>query len=153
MSTAEQKGATGRSKSTPLWLDEELVPVVHGRVPRAASPLAYPFTPTEASWLNQLERFFALLIDEPLRHGIHRSTQELEDAILDYIETIDAHPRPFRWTKSADDILAIMKRICLRMLKTTAIQNKISESSESGRWAQIHPAFCQLKLSVLFVRK
>ncbi len=72
------------------------------------------FTPTSASWLNQVERFFALLTDKQLRRGVHRSTQDLEAAILGYIETVNADPKPFRWTKSADDILATIQRFCLR---------------------------------------
>ncbi len=67
-------------------------------------------TPTGASWLNQVERFFAALTEKQLRHGVHRSTRELEQAIREYIDTVNANPRPFRWTKSADDILATIKR-------------------------------------------
>ncbi len=90
------------------------------------------FTPTGASWLNQVERFFALLTEKQLRRGVHRSTRELEEAILGYIETVNADPRPFRWTKSADDILATIKRFCLRTLQTAENQTKIIETSESG---------------------
>lgn len=90
------------------------------------------FTPTGASWLNQVERFFALLTEKQLRRGVHRSTGELEEAILAYIDTVNADPRPFRWTKTADDILATIKRFCLRTLETADNQIKISETSESG---------------------
>ena len=90
------------------------------------------FTPTGASWLNQVERFFALLTEKQLRRGVHRSTRELEQAILAYIDTVNADPRPFRWTKSADDILATIKRFCLRTLDTADKQTKIIETSESG---------------------
>ena len=90
------------------------------------------FTPTSASWLNQVERFFALLTEKQLRRGIHRSTRELEDAILGYIEKVNADPKPFRWTKSADDILAAIKRFCLRNLETADSQTKIIQTSESG---------------------
>ena len=90
------------------------------------------FTPTGASWLNQVERFFALLTEKQLRRGVHRSTQELEQAIRRYIDTVNANPRPFRWTKSADDILAAVKRFCLRALDTAERQNKIIKTSESG---------------------
>ena len=90
------------------------------------------FTPTSASWLNQVERFFALLTEKQLRRGVHRSTQELESAIRRYIDTVNADPRPFRWTKSADDILATVKRFCLRTLQTAANQTKITGTSESG---------------------
>jgi len=90
------------------------------------------FTPTSASWLNQVERFFALLTEKQLRRGVHRSTQELEQAILGYINTVNADPRPFRWTKSADDILASIKRFCLRTLETAEHQTKIIKTLESG---------------------
>jgi transposase len=90
------------------------------------------FTPTSASWLNQVERFFALLTDKQLRRGVHRSTAELEDAILGYIDTVNADPKPFRWTKSADQILGSIKRFCLRTIETAEMQGKISETSESG---------------------
>jgi transposase len=78
------------------------------------------FTPTSASWLNQVERFFALLTERAIRRGVFSSVRELEAAIMAYIEATNADPRPFRWTKSADDILASIKRFCLRTLETNA---------------------------------
>ena len=83
------------------------------------------FTPTGASWLNQVERFFALLTEKQLRRGVHRSTKELEQAIRRYIDTVNANPRPFRWTKSADDILATIRCFCLRTLDAAERQKKI----------------------------
>ena len=79
------------------------------------------FTPTSASWLNQVERFFAELTDKQIRRGVHRSTGELERAIIDYIETVNENPKPFRWHKTADEILASIKRFCLRTLETAAV--------------------------------
>ena len=73
-------------------------------------------TPTSASWLNQVERFFALLTDKALRRGVHRSTAELEAAIEAYVAATNADPKPFRWAKSADDILAAVQRFCTRTL-------------------------------------
>jgi transposase len=64
------------------------------------------FTPTSASWINQVERFFALLTYKQIRRGVHRSTRALEADIHAYIDAHNAEPKPFRWTKSADDILA-----------------------------------------------
>ena len=90
------------------------------------------FTPTSASWLNQVERFFALLTEKQLRRGVHRSTRELEDAIRAYIDTVNADPRPFRWTKSANEILATIKRFCLRTLEVAENQITIVKTSESG---------------------
>ena len=78
------------------------------------------FTPTSASWLNQVERFFARLTEKQIRRGAHRSTAELEAAIERYIESHNRDPRPFRWTKSADDILASIERFCQRTLSTHA---------------------------------
>ena len=79
------------------------------------------FTPTSASWVNQVERFFALLTDQQIRRGAHRSTEELEEAITAYIDARNAAPKPFRWTKSADDILAAVERFCRR---TIDVQSK-----------------------------
>lgn len=90
------------------------------------------FTPTGASWLNQVERLFALLTEKQLRRGVHRSTQELEQAIQNYIDTVNEDPKPFRWTKSADDILASIKRFCRRTIQTAERQQEIERTSESG---------------------
>jgi len=90
------------------------------------------YTPTSASWINQVERFFANLTKKQIRRGIHRSTTELEAAIERYIETCNANPKPFIWAKSADDILATIKRFCLATLKTAQTQVMIGETSGSG---------------------
>lgn len=71
-------------------------------------------TPTSASWLNQVERFFALLTEKQIRRGVHRSVAALTADITAFIEQHNADPKPFRWTKSADDILASIERFCLR---------------------------------------
>jgi len=89
------------------------------------------YTPTSASWINQVERFFALLTEKQLRRGVHRSTNDLEAAILGYIETVNADPKPFRWTKSADDILASIKCFCLANLRIAEVQQRIRQTSES----------------------
>jgi len=70
-------------------------------------------TPTSSSWLNQVERFFALLTERQIRRGIHRSVAALKSAITNFIEQHNADPKPFRWTKSADDILASIERFCV----------------------------------------
>ena len=72
------------------------------------------FTPTSASWLNQVERWFATLTEKYIRRGTHRSTRQLEQAIKKYLEINNANPKPFQWVKSADDILASVERFCLR---------------------------------------
>jgi transposase len=70
-------------------------------------------TPTSSSWLNQVERFFALLTDKQLRRGVHRNVADLQADISAFIDRHNADPKPFRWTKSADDILASIERFCL----------------------------------------
>jgi transposase len=75
------------------------------------------YTPTSASWLNQVERFFALLTERALKRGVFRSVRELEQAIENYIQATNKDPKPFRWTKTADDILASIQRFCLRTLE------------------------------------
>ncbi|WP_431014898.1 IS630 family transposase [Bradyrhizobium pachyrhizi] len=69
-------------------------------------------TPTSSSWLNQAERFFALLTDKKIRRGVYRSVAALRADIASFIERHKADPKPFRWTKSADDILASIERFC-----------------------------------------
>ena len=73
------------------------------------------FTPTSASRLNQVERWFATLTEKYIRRRTHRSTRQLEQAIRQYLELNNANPKPFVWAKSADDILARIKRFCLRI--------------------------------------
>jgi hypothetical protein len=67
-------------------------------------------TPTSSSWLNQVERFFALLTEKQIMHGVHRSFDELEAAINAFLDCHNAAPKPFRWVKSANDILAAIER-------------------------------------------
>jgi transposase len=74
------------------------------------------FTPTYSSWLNLVERWFANLTEDALRRGSHRSTRELEAAIRAYVEESNAYPRPFVWTKSADEIIASVARFCAHTL-------------------------------------
>ncbi len=78
------------------------------------------FTPTSASWINQVERWFALLTERALRRGVHRSVAELERDIRAFIDATNAEPKPFRWVKPADDILASVRRFCLRTLDANA---------------------------------
>ncbi|MFJ6677399.1 IS630 family transposase [Actinosynnema sp. NPDC091369] len=63
------------------------------------------FTPTYSSWLNQVERWFGLLTDKRLRRAAHKSLRALENDIRDWIKTWNEAPRPFVWTKDADEIL------------------------------------------------
>jgi transposase len=63
------------------------------------------FTPTGSSWMNQVERWFGLLTDKLIRRGVHTSVQALENDIREWITTWNDNPRPFTWTKTADEIL------------------------------------------------
>jgi transposase len=76
-------------------------------------------TPTSSSWLNQVERFFAKLTDKQIRRGVHRSVEELEAAITAFLDKHNAAPKPFRWVKSADDILAAIERFCIYNTSST----------------------------------
>ena len=72
------------------------------------------FTPTGASWLNMVERFFAEITERQIRRGVHRRTKELEHAILGYIKIRNEDPKPFKWVKTAEEILNTIKRFYLR---------------------------------------
>lgn len=72
------------------------------------------FTPTSASWLNMVERWFGLLTQKQIKRGTHRSTIELEKAIRNYLTIHNENPQPFIWTKTADEILASLARFCKR---------------------------------------
>ncbi len=72
------------------------------------------FTPTSSSWINMVERWFGLLTERQLRRGVHRSTAALETTIENYIAVTNEQPKPFIWTKSADEILASVARFCQR---------------------------------------
>jgi len=68
------------------------------------------FTPTSASWLNLVERFFAEITSKRIRRGSYSGVDDLEAAIYDYLSQHNASPKPFTWTKSAEDILARERR-------------------------------------------
>jgi hypothetical protein len=72
------------------------------------------FTPTYASWINLVERWFAEITNKRLRRGVFRSVKELEAAIREYIEAHNAHPKPFAWTRNADQILESIARFAQR---------------------------------------
>jgi DNA polymerase III alpha subunit len=76
------------------------------------------FTPTYSSWINQVERWFAALTDKQLRRASHGSTRALENAIRVYLAAHNAHPKPFVWVKSADDIIDSIARFALRTSET-----------------------------------
>jgi transposase len=73
------------------------------------------FTPTGSSWINQVERWFGFLTDQKIRRGAHKSVQALETDIRDWIADWNTHPRPFVWTKTAEEILESLARLCRRI--------------------------------------
>jgi len=76
------------------------------------------FTPTYGSWINLVERWFAELTNKRIRRGVFRSVKELEAAIREYIDVHNEDPKPFRWTRTADQILASISRYARRTLAT-----------------------------------
>src|SRR5712672_351786 len=76
------------------------------------------FTPTSASWLNLVERWFGLITAQAIRRGVFRSTRQLETTIRNYIDIHNEEPKPFIWTKTADEILESVARFCQRTLET-----------------------------------
>ncbi len=85
----------------------------------ARRPRFHPhFTPTYSSWLNLVERFFGLLTERQLRRGVHRSTRQLEEAILEFVDAANAKPKPLRWTKTAEEIFESIYRFIQRTSET-----------------------------------
>jgi hypothetical protein len=73
------------------------------------------FTPTSASWLNLVERWFSELTTKKLRRGTHTSVRQLNADIRAWINTWNDNPRPYVWTKTADQILASIGNYCNRI--------------------------------------
>ena len=94
--------ATHKTKQVRAWLARRGHYHVH-------------FTPTSASWINQVERWFAELTRKQLQRGVHTSVKDLEADIMKFVESHNENPKPFKWTKSADEILTSVKRFCHRV--------------------------------------
>jgi transposase len=73
------------------------------------------FTPTSSSWLNLVERWFGELTTKKLQRGTHRSVRDLNKDIRTWIKTWNDNPRPYVWTKTADQILESIARYCTRI--------------------------------------
>lgn len=84
----------------------------------------FHFTPTYSSLVNLVERWFALLTERQLKRGVHRSTFAIECAFREFIEVHKQDPKPFVWTKSADQILASVSRLCESLLDRRDMQRK-----------------------------
>jgi len=77
----------------------------------------FHFIPTSSSWLNLVERWFAEITNKRIRRGVFKSVPELEQAIYEYIKNHNQNPKPFIWTKKADEIIAKVNR-CKVVLET-----------------------------------
>ena len=115
------------------------------------------FTPTYASWLNLVERFFGLLTDEALKRGSHTSVPQLRAAITAYVDAHNEEPKPFKWTKTADQILDKMRRFGLRTQLLTAaffresrIQETVKKPLSARAWRRIR-VLCFLATGTRFV--
>jgi transposase len=73
------------------------------------------YTPTYSSWINQIERWFAYLTDDLLRRSDHRSVQALEKDIRNWVTAWNKNPKPFIWTKTAEQILQSLSRLLQRI--------------------------------------
>jgi transposase len=93
---------THKSPAIRRWLDQHPRFYVH-------------YTPTYSSWINQVERWFAYLTDDLLRRSDHRSVQALEKDIRSWVAEWNENPKPFIWTKSAEEILAKLGRLLQRI--------------------------------------
>ncbi len=110
-------------KTVPAELDIHLVCDNYGthKTPAVKAWLArHPrfhlhFTPTGSSWINQVERWFGLLTEQKIKRGAHKSVQALENDIREWIADWNTHPRPFLWTKTAEEILDSIARFCSRI--------------------------------------
>jgi len=86
------------------------------------------YTPTYSSWINMVERWFALLSERKIKRGSHRSTRELETDIRSFLTQTNDHPKPFIWTKTADQILASLRRFCQYTLQSQGVEWRTSDS-------------------------
>jgi transposase len=82
------------------------------------------FTPTSASWVNQVERWFAEITEKRIRRGSFASVQSLEKAIQEYLEYNNQHPKPFVWTADADLILGKIQRLCERISNSAGTSSR-----------------------------
>ncbi|SFQ23258.1 putative transposase [Pseudomonas borbori] len=76
------------------------------------------FIPTYSSWLNQVERFFALITDKAIRRGSFTSVKQLVQRIDHFVTSYNSNCKPFRWTATADEVLAKLHRLCSRITGT-----------------------------------
>jgi hypothetical protein len=102
---AEYKKFLARIGKTPV------IPAWLARHPR----FRLHFTPAGSSWISPAGRWSGFLTDQMIRRGVHKSVQALEAGIRTWIENWNAHPRPFAWTKTADEILDSLAKYLARI--------------------------------------
>jgi hypothetical protein len=113
-----QLESIARSQSLPAGLVRRAQMILHMADGESNSAVArrprfhVHFTPTYRSWLNQVERWFALITNQPVRRGSFESVSELKRQINAYVDHHNQHPKPFMWTATADSILARLERLC-----------------------------------------
>jgi transposase len=121
--TEFRKFLTTIDKTVPAELDIHLICDNYGthKTPAIRAWLAkHPrfhlhFTPTGSSWINQVERWFGFLTDQKIRRGAHKSVRALEADIRAWITDWNQNPKPFIWTKTAEEILESLARYCQRI--------------------------------------
>ena len=112
------------------------------------------FTPTSSSWINQVERWFAELTRKRLRRGVHTSVRQLEADIRAFIDHHNQNPRPFKWTKSADQILASNyvesqpPRNACRIAAAGPDAGVFASDPALARWGWLLPAACALSSDI-----
>ncbi len=124
------------NKQVPAELDVHLVLdnyATHGteavlRWRRRHPRFHFHFTPTYSSWLNQVERWFALLTERAIKRAAHRSTRALERDIRAFLDAHNEDPKPFIWTKSADQILGSIARTCQLNLELRDMQRIVDSA-------------------------
>jgi transposase len=130
--TEFRKFLTAIDKAVPAGLDVHLVCDNYAthNTPEIRTWLArrprfhVHFTPTGSSWMNQVERWFALLTDKLIRRGVHTSVQALENDIRAWIATWNDNPRPFTWTKTADEILNSLADYLAKLRSSQALNEQ-----------------------------
>ena len=136
--TEFRKFLTTIDKTVPAELDVHLICDNYGthKTPAIKAWLSrHPrfhmhFTPTGSSWINQVERWFGFLTDQMIRRGVHKSVQALENDIRAWTADWNTHPRPFIWTKSAEEILDSIARYCRRISGAGYL---LAEADEVGK--------------------
>jgi len=107
------------------------------------------FTPTSASWLNLVERWFAEPTEKQLRREVHRSTKKLKNAITAFIENHNQTPKPFVWHKTADQILDSVARFCTRTLeRPLGASRSVSKALPVPSWCGSGFPFHEVKQAI-----